>query len=277
MNVLIIQENGRHEKNRKFRECFSLQRAFNKLNHDCEIWGLGHDNFEKTPDFNKYDLIFNLENYDSINWLPNLSKTTHPIKLLWSIDAHWIGDEKFEKTFYEGKYNYLLHSTKDFVKKDYHRWFPNAYDDDLIYNMKIQKNAKVGFCGNFVNRKEILLELQQKFNLKLDIFVIGEEMVKAINSYGCHFNLNIANDLNYRSFETIGCGTLLLTNYNPFYEELNFINEKNCLMYKNKNQLFEYLHNIEFFINNTEIAKNGENLSKEHTYKKRIEKILNEI
>ena len=57
MKVLIIQENGRHEKNRSFRECFCLQRGFEKLNHKADVWGLGHDSYSENPDYESYDLI----------------------------------------------------------------------------------------------------------------------------------------------------------------------------------------------------------------------------
>jgi len=54
MKILLIQENGRHQKNCHFRECFSLQRAFKKLGHNADIWGLGHSNHEQTPDYNGF-------------------------------------------------------------------------------------------------------------------------------------------------------------------------------------------------------------------------------
>src|SRR5689334_21598787 len=79
MKVLIIQENGRHEKNRHFRECFALQSAFQRLGWKADIWGLGHSGFpslafsetgddtrfsgsgqggmHKMLDFNAYDVI----------------------------------------------------------------------------------------------------------------------------------------------------------------------------------------------------------------------------
>jgi hypothetical protein len=275
MNVLIIQENGRHDANRNFRECFSLQRAFKKLNHDCEVWGLGHDNFLENVDWELYDIILNIENYDESGWVPSLVNTTKPIKLLWSIDAHCRGEEVFENTFTEGNYNYLLHSTKDYVKKDHHVWFPNGFDDTLIYPMDVEKKYDLGFCGNYVNRKEILEYLEREYGLHLDIFVIGDDMVKAINSYGCHFNLNIANDINYRSFETIGCGTLLLTNYNDQYEELGFIDGENCFMYKSTEELHDKIKQIKE-IDTSSIAKNGWELSKQHTYTKRIMNLIKE-
>jgi len=274
--VLLLQENGRHKDNQNYRECFSLQRAFNYNNFDADIWGLGHSNYSDTPNWELYDLIINLENYDEQNWIPNLEKTKKPIKCLWSIDAHCRGEFIYEQTFNIGKYDYILHSTKDFVTKPYHIWFPNAYDDDLIKPLNIEKTIDFGFCGNYVNRKSILHFLKDNYNLVLDIFVIGNDMVKAVNSYKCHFNKNIANDINYRSFETIGCGTVLLTNYNPQYIELGFEHGKNCFLY---NSIDELIYLIDF-IKKSDILTMKNNiieLAKEHTYKKRVKKLIDQI
>ena len=274
MNILVIQENGRHDANRNFRECFSLQRAFKKLNHECDVWGLNHDNFDIVPDWDSYDLIFNIENYDTTGWVPSLKPITKPKKVLWSIDAHCRGEKVFENTFKEGNYDYLLHSTKDFVKEDYHIWFPNAYDDSLIYPMDdVEKSIELGFCGNYVNRKALLEHLQNAHGLHLDIFVIGDAMVEAINSYKCHFNLNIANDINYRSFETIGCGTLLLTNYDKQYEELGFVDGENCFMYNDTEELQDKIKYIKG-VDTSTIANNGLKLSKQHTYYERVKSLM---
>ena len=94
-------------------------------------------------------------------------------------------------------------------------------------------------------------------------------MVEALNSYKCQFNLNIANDINYRSFETIGCGTVLLTNYNPQYLELGFKDNINCLLYKDTTELVE---KIQYVKNNdlSDISNNGYELSKNHSYRERV-------
>tara|TARA_R100001443_G_scaffold112408_1_gene125947 strand:+ start:1725 stop:2561 length:837 start_codon:yes stop_codon:yes gene_type:complete len=272
LKILLIQENGHHDKNRKFRECFSLQRSFSKLGHSCDVWGNRHQNFHDTPDWESYDWIINLEQYDT-GWVPSLSHVQSPKKIFWSIDAHVQGIESVEKIFEDGKYDYLLHSTKDFVKEKHHTWFPNAFDDSLIYPMEIEKTIDIGFCGNYVNRKPILEYLESAYGLHLDIFVIGDDMVKAINSYKCHFNLNIGNDINYRSFETIGCRTLLLTNYNHQYEELGFKHDVNCLMYKNQEELISLIDRVK---NDdvTEISNRGYELSKRHTYDERVKFLL---
>ena len=273
MKVLLIQENGRHEENRNFRECFCLQRSFQKLGHQCDVWGLGHEWFMNGADWESYDWIINLENYDTTGWVPSLSDVKNPKKFLWSVDAHCRGEAIFENTFKEGNYDVLLHSTKDFVTKKHHRWFPNAYDDSLIKPLDIEKKYELGFCGNYVNRKPILEWLEQNHGLHLDIFVIGDSMVEAVNSYKCQFNLNIGNDINYRSFETIGCGTLLLTNHNHQYEELGFVDGENCLMYKTQDELVD---KINFVKNNNieEISNKGLELASKNTYNVRVEQLV---
>jgi spore maturation protein CgeB len=269
MKILLIQENGRHDVNRNYRECFCLQRAFISHNHLCDVWGLGHTNYNTIPDYESYDWIINLENYDESNWVPNISNVKNPKKFLWSIDAHCRGEDIYEQTFTLGKYDYLLHSTKNFVKKPYHIWFPNSFDNLLIKKLDVPKQYDIGFCGNYVNRKSVLEWLQQSFGLHLDIFVIGDEMVKTVNSYKCQFNLNISNDINYRSFETIGCGTILLTNYNPQYIELGFKDNVNCLMYKDTSELID---KIQYVKNNDllDISSRGYELSKKHSYIERL-------
>jgi hypothetical protein len=237
------------------------------------VWGLGHTNYEGTPDWESYDWIINLENYDSVGWVPSLSNVKNPKKFLWSIDAHCRGEPVYEHTFYEGNYDVLLHSTKDFVTKDYHRWFPNAFDDTLIIPLEIEKRHKLGFCGNYVNRHSILKHLEETYGLHLDIFVIGDNMVKTVNGYVCHFNMNIGNDINYRSFETIGCGTLLLTNYNPQYDELGFVDGENCLMYRNMDELNRKIRLV-LDDDVSSLSDRGYQLSKRHTYVVRTKELL---
>jgi hypothetical protein len=278
MNVLIIQENGRHDKNRMFRECFSLQRSFVKLGHNAVVWGLGHENYNDNINYNDFDLILNLENHAHTagNWLPDISSADCK-KFLWSIDAHVRGVDPYEQEFNRGKYDILLHSTKNFVNSYYHVWFPNCFDDTLLKPKKLNKVHKFGFCGNYVNRKDLLQKLENDIGLHLDIFVIGDDMVDAINKYECHFNCNIGwgryDEINYRCFETIGCGTLLLTSAANEYSELGFVDGKNCLIYNSIDEIYEKVD----FINNNDcshIAKAGLELSKAHTYDKRVASLI---
>jgi hypothetical protein len=274
MKILIIQENGRHEKNRNFRECFSMQRALENFNAKVDVWGLGHDNFEKRLDYGSYDLILNLENYDDTGWVPDLSKVNSK-KFLWVIDAHVRGMELYNQEYKRGNYDLILQATKDYIQDNSSVWFPNCYDDGLICPANTEKKHFIGFCGSVLNRQPILNSLTEKYGLKQDIFVIGEDMISAVSSYNIHFNMNLANDINYRSFETLGCGTVLLTNENSQYEELGFIDGKNCLIYTSLESLCE---KIEMCIKSPEIMHdivfNGFDLADRHTYNKRAEKLF---
>jgi hypothetical protein len=276
MKILMIQENGRHDKNRHFRECFSMQRSLIKLGEECDVWGLGHDNYDTAPGFNNYDLIINLENYDETNWVPDLSGAKTK-KMLWAIDFHCRGAQVYLDEFDRGNYNIILQATREYVNDD-SVWFPNCYDHELIKNLNTGKQYDVGFCGNIANRQAWLdfLEEQNIFSFKKDIFVIGEDMVKAINSYKVHFHKNISLDVAYRNFETMGCGTALLTSYNPQYHELGMEDGHNCFMYGNEHELMnKAMLLLEDEDLRKEIESNGELLAtSRHTYDHRAEKII---
>jgi hypothetical protein len=303
MNVLIIQENGRHEQNRQFRECFALQSAFQRLGWRADIWGLGHSGYpsfacsatggdarfsgsgqcgiHKTLDFNAYDVIFNLENYDAIGWVPSLTHVK-AYKIMWAIDAHVRGMAPFRELYLNDRYDMLLQATRDFIVEEADArikqnsvWFPNCFNDALIYPQDIEKKYDIGFCGNIVNRESYLSFIEAYFRLKRDIFVIGADMVHAISSYKIHFNKNIANDINYRNFETLGCRTLLLTNTNPQYTDLGFVDGENCLIYHDFAELRDKIqYALDHPQQREQIAENGYQLGKRHTYTERVKSLV---
>ena len=197
--------------------------------------------------------------------------------MLWSIDAHVKGLHTYIKTANEGNYDLILQATPEFVSEGA-VWFPNCYDDEVIKPLDIEKIHDVGFCGNIVNRAQLISVIANTFNFHLDEFVIGDKMVEAINSYKVHWNANIGVDINYRNFETLGCATALVTSYNPNYSKLGLVDGENCLIYRNTKEMVE---KVKFTLENPEfrtiISNKGYVLAQEHTYKKRIGFLLKEI
>jgi len=128
-----------------------------------------------------------------------------------------------------------------------------------------------------LNRQDSINLLKKRFNLKTDIWVLGDAMVNVVNSYKIHWNRNISNDINYRSFETIGCGTVLCTNANKQYLDLGFVDGENCILYTDTQDM---IVKLKFYEDNEEelitIAAKGLELAKSHTYFERA-KTLNEI
>jgi len=279
MKILIIQENGRHNENRNFRECFNLQRALLRKNIDTVVWGLGHDNFN-TPFqqiIKEIDVIILLENYESNGWLPDLSNV-NKLKIFWSIDSHMVLMNHIT-TVVKNKIDIVLNaieSHQNYFKTSKTFYFPNAYPSDLISPIDgVDKNIFLGFCGSLLNRSEILDKLENKFGLKKDIWKLGNEMVNTINGYKIHFNKTLSNDINYRIFETMGCNTLMLTNstenINTFFNDM-----ENIVIYNNEIELFEklsILHSDNNLIK--KISNSGHELVKNnHTYDNRADVLL---
>lgn len=286
MNIVIIQEAGRHEANKEFRESLNLKRALSRIpGVNPIVWGLNFTDFNKPfSEIEKWaDVLFIIENYTS-GWLPmNEISLSKKLKVFWSIDSHCVLAQHQQMCKYL-KIDILLNSTEDFLPMFNNicnklHWFPNAYPDDLIYHMSdIDKKYDVGFCGSIGGDRPLWMSYMQKFNIKKDEIVIGNDMVKAINSYKIHFNRNAANDINYRTFETAGCKTFLLTNYTNGLEKLFKIGEE-IEIYKDQNDLVE---KIEFYLNNEnkrkEIEESGyRRVISDHTYFERSKMLLDII
>lgn len=280
MKIVLIQEAGQHKENFEFKEALCFQRAFTRMGIEALVCGKGY-NADINARIQSADAIIVLQNYD-LDWIPDLSSVVKP-KFFWSIDSHKNKDEHLRYCI-ENKIGNILVSTYNDVP--FFRsctpittrafWFPNCYPSDLIMPIHGIKKYSIGFCGNYGNRREWLSALEKIYKIKLDIMVIGDDMVKAINSYDIHFNRNEADDINGRTFETMGCATLLLTNETPGIFNI-FEEGKHLLTYKTIGECFE---KIKYFIKKKEardiVAKQGyEQVLKFHTYDKRAELILN--
>jgi len=211
----------------------------------------------------------------SFGWARN---SGDKLKIYWSIDSHCILNNHVDLCN-KLKIDIHLNSTEYYLRFFTHItpkcfWFPNAYSSDLIKPLNIEKKYDVGFCGNILNRGDWIESLNE-FNIKKDIFVIGNDMVTAINSYKINFNRNIANDINYRTFETLGCKTFLITNYTEGLEKL-FTLDKDLVTYATADDL---KFKIRYYLNNPskreEIESHGYKTAlKRHTYDSRCRYLM---
>jgi len=284
MKFLIIQENGRHEKNRHFRESQCLKRALEREGHACTVWGLGHENystsFEKISE--DCDVVLSLENYDT-GWHPSVSSFSGT-KIFWSIDSHMTLDLHL-KHCQKSVYDLLLNSSEQYLEKfhglvKYAAWFPNAYPSDLIApNALVSRNVPVGFCGSSIPRRNAILDaIEKKVKIKRDTFVIGSDMVDALSSYQIAFNYNIADDINYRTFEATAAGAMLLTNYTPNLEKLFDIG-KDIIVY---DSIEDAIEKIAFYASHADlresIAGSGSIRShSQHSYDVRANQLISII
>lgn len=282
MKILLIQSTGKHPRNKIFREALCFDRAFSKPSLQgvqSIVTGIGYKNY---PNFNKLldwcDVVFVLENYDRNNWIPCLADCKK-YKVFLNVDSHCVFGRLAKYAEYH-KFNMVLSAPLSDVNKFKRpgrlvRYFPNCYDDELIDKMNINKEYDIGFCGNYANRKAWIDELTSSVGLHRDIFVIGKDMVKAINSYKIHFNRNMKYDINYRTFETLGCGTFLLTNRTAGLEKL-FVIDRHLVTY---NDINDCIKKIRYYINNNKerkrIACAGYNhVKRNHTFNVRAQQFV---
>lgn len=284
MKLLIIQERGRNEANKEFRESCNLERSIKRQFHDWDVvvWGLGWKNFSIS--FNEMcnwcDVILLLENYDQKGWVPNLSNV-NKLKLFWSIDSHIILQQHLNTCNYH-KINIVLNSNpkdcpafmdKNIGRKSYK--FLSAYPHDLVFPLDRPKIYDIGFCGNVNNRGDYLQYINNNHGGKIDIMKIGADMVDCINSYKIHFNRNIAHEINGRTYETLGCQTFLLTNETYRLGEFFEIG-KHLQVYTDFNDLSE---KIQYYIDHENernvIAKAGFIFAIEnHSYDARCKELI---
>jgi len=279
MKILIIQEAGRHIANKDFREALNLHRALTRIGVDSVVWGLNYPNFSIPFDVisKDCDAVLLLENYEINNWVPDLS-TFDKLKMFWSIDSHCVLTQHIN-TCNRNNIDIVLNAIEShqvFFPNQKTYYFPNAYPDDLIYPMdNIEKTINLGFCGNKLNRGSWLTELSNKLGLRVDEMVIGNDMVKAINSYKIHFNRNISEDLNYRTFETLGCRTLLFTNLTENVDKLFNIGEHLIIYNSMEDFIDKYNDIINDPVRMNHIAESGYNYVKSnHTFVNRAQKLV---
>jgi hypothetical protein len=284
-SILMVQERGRHAANWQFRESENFRRAFTKLGVKSEVWGLGQPTFSIPFEeiVKDYDVVFVMENYDQQGWLPDFSKI-NKLKVFWSIDSHCaLGQHVYFSKI--SKFDIHLNSTEGYIKHFARHsskclWFPNAYPDDLIdHKPEVQKIHNLGFCGSMISdRVQWLDTINKHMPVHRDVFVIGDAMVNALNSYKIGLNKTLSDDINYRIFETIGAGTLLLTNTVPTLDLL-LEDGKHMLIWHSIDDLIE---KARYYLAHPEEAKKlsdagYEHVRVQHTYFQRAKQFLENI
>lgn len=214
--LLIVQSKGKHRPNLRYRECECLARAFARLGVKAQVTGLGYESLDCWDELiAQASSVLVLENYGMLQWLPKSFRHVNVPKVFWCIDSH-VAMKRHLRECDTYQFDTVLCSVAAHVDKfgNHALWLPNAYPADLIGpNADIQKEYDVGFCGNWVRgRREFYEQVQQRVPVQTDIMVLGDSMVRAIQRYRVHLNRNHSVDLNYRTYETLGAGTFLLTN-----------------------------------------------------------------
>lgn len=201
----------------------------------------------------KPDLIFFQEEQPLL--IPkNLEKVNIP-KAVYLVDLHlhyktWHKD--FAKLF-----NFVFVAQKPYVKKLKKNglnnvfWLPLYSDPDCDKNLKLKRVYDIGFVGT-INRIQnpkrsfLLWLLKMKFKTKIGENVNGKKRGEIYNQSQIGINLSIASDLNFRTFEVMASGAMLLVDRQDSILSL-FKNKEHLVIYNN---LFEALKLAKYYLKN---------------------------
>ncbi len=290
MNWLVIQSDGEHKgqdgwtPNWFLRECYAIKAAIVAHGDTADIWGLRHDNYASKPDFNSYDGVFTIENYE-LGWLPELGQT-RPLKLFWLIDAHWQPLSSFETVI--PHYDVVLHSTRRFIgpyterfPNQKHIYFPNGVDDRFfaqeLYPNRPHRVPLIFIGGRAAPRAAAIERMERECGMTYLYGVTGLDYIHALLDAKIQFNKGLNGDINYRNWETIGLGTCLLTEYDPEMEALGFKHDVNCLFYRTVDEAVDLARLYTTSEAWMRIAEGGCQLSKLHSYTKRFSDLARQI
>ena len=230
----------------------------------------------------KFDLVIEIDGAGQHHLARLFSNTP---SILWSIDTHL--EEK--RNFLKGiayDFSAIFISNMDHVKDfqdsfggTYCEWLPLACDPDLHRKLDLPKLHDISFIGNYsgmkyIQRKLILQLLQCYFKVNI-VQAFGEDMVKVVNESKICFNRSLGGDFNMRVFETLGCGTMLLTDEIKNGLPYLFEDGKDLVLYRSYKEL---LDEVNYYLTNDEerekIAEQGRQMALRNTYYHRAKQIL---
>lgn len=295
MNWLLVHTGGAHTgqdgfaSNAHMRESLSIQHELRELGHEARVWGPRNEGYTPThyPSPSWPDAVICLEQYET-GWLPDFrERYPRALRFLWAIDLHCGAADHIRRI--TPQFDVILHSTRSliqqhrrqFLKQD-HWWFPNCYDPRWFSPDRFEKGAEwsVAFVGTLLGDREAwLAQLSRRLGYTVPlVFALGDDMVRQVRHTSVHLNRSLAKDVNYRCFETIGCGTVLCTDRLDEMADLGFMPGENCLMYSSVDEAADLLRELRKDpARRKRIERNAVDLARRHTYGKRVCELLSRI
>jgi hypothetical protein len=233
-------------------------------------------------DYGKYDT------HIWVDWGEDALKSliTYPMidcprpNIYWASDTHLGYDYRLEMA---KKFDHVFVAQKRAVeefKRDgvEAEWLPHAFEPLAYPKFELaSKKYEVGFIGhiNSENRIDALDRLFKEF----PNFFYGQRLFEEAAEKFCEskivFNISMLDDLNMRTFEAMGTGSFLLTNWIPTIEEV-FEDGKHLVLYRSLDEMVDkakwYLaHDSE----RERIALAGyEEVMAKHTIQHRVDRML---
>lgn len=149
---------------------------------------------------------------------------------------------------------------------------PKGYDQQLLYNMNLQRNIELGFVGSiksatYSKRKEFLEQLAAQEDMLITRTKSGDEYLQTLNRIRFFVSADIGmGEYMIKNFEAMACGCVLFA-YDQGHEEnqaIGFEDMHNIVLYKDIESLKDKLNVLRADADlAAAIAKNGQKLAEE--------------
>jgi len=162
-------------------------------------------------------------------------------------------------------------------------WMPYACDVDFFRDLDISRDLDIGFVGQtgrgHTRRRKILDILSGKYRVNEQRAYKQSEISEIYSRSKITVNIPVRGDLNFRFFEAISCGSLLLTERLKNGQEKLFEEDVHYVAYDSENEL---LDKVDYYLKNDNerlrIAQAGKaEALKNHTLEIRLQGLLTQI
>jgi len=236
MRILFV--NGNYNNSAIFRSLSKIQgttvKTFSQKNLDSFKKGIS-----KKQKNENFDVVFFNES-QPLSVPENLEKV-NAMKVAYFVDSHlhfhtW--HKHFAKLF-----DVILCAQKQYIQK-YRRlglknvyWLPLFIDPQIDNDLKFKRVSDIGFVGTLnpihnPQRSLLLWLLSKKFKLKIGQNTYGKDRAVLYSSSKIVINQSIYSCQNFRVYESMACGAMLLTDEQEGLEKL-FKNKKHLVIYRN--------------------------------------------
>jgi hypothetical protein len=176
--------------------------------------------------------------------------------------------------------NYLRHFQEH--PTDYVHWLPYACDLELFHSAEVERDIEVGFVGlpqPRTNRGQIVEMLRKRYRMNDQRYYFRAEIPEIYQRSKIVVNIPLADDLNFRTFEAMSCGALLLTKRIANGQELLFEENKHYVAYADEQELLEKVgYYLAHPAERAAIAATGlAEIQSKHRLEQRIEDLLNVV
>lgn len=194
----------------------------------------GNYSLEEVKRFNP-DIIFEREfNADGMSWEKEIKEMKaalpHVKTAVWLIDTHVRKD--FHKQ-YAKNFDYVFMAISHLMHEIDHPnrfWLPLCHTANFVPEFKATREHELGFIGRFnapflENRTEFIKKVKEMYP---DFYAVTDynNLYENMSKIKIMVNLSYNQDMNFRTFEALACGNILVTSTVPDLFKISGLRER---------------------------------------------------